>query len=407
MPPDPLSCPVLIEGIYGGEWVPPHLPPEICPEAWILANPQSFVEEKQVQVALGAQVLFAPTGWLNPFQLSRYQQEEQLVALNEGVVALTRGCATDSVAVFAAIGSIPLTLRPFGSHRFEELVTLYGEQVAVLAPLVDGFSLEGIATMAELRAAVLAIRQVSQKPIWVTVVCDDHGRLEGGSDLLATLIVLEGMGISAFGLAEGEEFQEMVEQLARIAPYATIPLLARVRGTVGEDTVLDATDVAKRVARLAPLGVRIVGSWKGTTQAHMEGVKNGIAIMATQGKVTFPTDPDVIPCASETEARFITPDIEVGEPLECTPDLMEDIVWAEEESPQGALKIAIYEEDDIDLLAETQYAIRDPLCIETHAPDLLEGALRVFQGRAFWDGMGEIELEFLEQMQHKYGLILL
>ncbi len=407
MDPDPLWCPSLIEGIYGGEWVPPHLPPEVCPEAWILANPQAFVEEKQAQVAWGAQVLFAPTGWLNHFQLSRYQQQEQLGQLNRDVVALTRGCATDSVAVFATIGAIPLTLRPFGHHRFETLVTMYQEQVAVLEPIVDGFSLEDIATMAELRAAVLAIRQVSQKPIWVTVTCDDHGRLEGGSDLLATFIVLEGMGISAFGLAEGEEFQEMVEQLARIAPYASIPLLARIRGTVGEDTALDATDMEKRVTRLAPLGVQIVGGWNGVEQTQMAGLKEGVTLMASRPKVTFPTDPDVIPCASETEARFITPDIEVGEPLECTPDLMEDIVWAEEESPQGALKIAIYEEDDIDLLAETQYAIRDPLCIETHAPDLLEGALRVFQGRAFWDGMGEIEPEFLEEMRKKYGLILL
>ena len=40
-------------------------------------------------------------------------------------------------------------------------------------------------------------------------------------------------------------------------------------------------------------------------------------------------DPDVIPCASEKEARFITPDVDVGETIECTPDLMEDILEAE------------------------------------------------------------------------------
>ena len=47
-------------------------------------------------------------------------------------------------------------------------------------------------------------------------------------------------------------------------------------------------------------------------------------------------DPDVIPCASEKEARFITPDVDVGETIECTPDLVEDILEAEEERPVGA-----------------------------------------------------------------------
>ena len=118
-------------------------------------------------------------------------------------------------------------------------------------------------------------------------------------------------------------------------------------------------------------------------------------------------DPDVIPCASEREARFITPDIDVGETIECTPDLMEDILEAEENSPQGALKIAVLEEDDLDMLAENQYVVKDALCIFSDVPELLERALRLYQGRAFWDGTGELEEAFLEEMKQKYGLILL
>ena len=118
-------------------------------------------------------------------------------------------------------------------------------------------------------------------------------------------------------------------------------------------------------------------------------------------------DPDVIPCASETEARFITPDVDVGEEIQCSSDLMEDILEAEEERPQGALKIEIMEEDDLELFAENQYVIKDPLCISTDVPELLEGALRLFQGRAFWDGTQELDSAFLEQMRDRYGLILL
>ena len=55
---------------------------------------------------------------------------------------------------------------------------------------------------------------------------------------------------------------------------------------------------------------------------------------------------------------------------------MEDILDAEDE-PTGALKIAIYEEDDVMMLAENQYAINEALCIHSGCPELLEQALRV------------------------------
>ena len=132
-----------------------------------------------------------------------------------------------------------------------------------------------------------------------------------------------------------------------------------------------------------------------------------MAAVDFSGFAAVELDPDVIPCASESEARFITPDVDVGETIECTPDLMEDILEAED-APQGALKIAILEEDDLDIFAENQYAVKEPLCLWSDVPELLEGALRRYQGRAFWDGTAEeLEPEFLAEMSRKYGLILL
>ena len=86
---------------------------------------------------------------------------------------------------------------------------------------------------------------------------------------------------------------------------------------------------------------------------------------------------------------------------------MEDILEAEEECPQGALKIAVLEEDDVAIFAENQYVVKDALCLWSDVPELLEEALRVYQGRAFWDGTGDLEPEFLKQMCRKYGLVLL
>ena len=86
---------------------------------------------------------------------------------------------------------------------------------------------------------------------------------------------------------------------------------------------------------------------------------------------------------------------------------LEDILEAEEEAPQGALKIAILEEDDLDIFAENQYAVKDALCLFSDVPELLEKALRLYQGRAFWDGTGDLDEAFLEEMRVRYGLVLL
>ena len=67
----------------------------------------------------------------------------------------------------------------------------------------------------------------------------------------------------------------------------------------------------------------------------------------------------------------------------------------------------ILEEDDVALFAENQYVVKDALCITTDVPELLEKALRLYQGRAFWDGTGDLDEAFLEEMRVRYGLVLL
>ena len=61
----------------------------------------------------------------------------------------------------------------------------------------------------------------------------------------------------------------------------------------------------------------------------------------------------------------------------------------------------------VDIFAENQYVVKDALCLWSDVPELLEKALRLYQGRAFWDGTGDLEEEFLQRMAQRYGLVLL
>ena len=260
---------------------------------------------------------------------------------------------------------------------------------------------------------VLACKSVSDRPVWVTFTCDENGRTLSGTDVLAALIVMQGMGVDAFGLNCSSGPAEMLEQMRRLTPYTTVPLIAKPNAGLPETVEGQAVyhcppeEFASYAAGFAAAGVRIFGGCCGTTAEHVAALRAAVEAVDFSAFVPPRRDPDVIPCASEKEARFITPDIDVGETIECTSDLLEDILEAEENAPQGALKIAIYDEDDLYTFAENQYAVKDALCLWTDVPELLEQALRLYQGRAFWDGTGELEAAFLQEMARKYGLVLL
>ena len=205
----------------------------------------------------------------------------------------------------------------------------------------------------------------------------------------------------------------ILEQLERLAPYTSVPLIAKPNAGLpqqsGDRAVYPCSpeEFAAHVPGLARAGGRIFGGCCGTTAAHIAALKAAVDGMDFSAFSPASLDPDVIPCASEKEARFITPDVDVGETISCTPDLLEDILEAEENTPQGALKIAVLEEDDLDIFAENQYAVKDALCLFSDVPELLERALRLYQGRAFWDGTETLDPAFLEEMRRKYGLIVL
>ena len=409
----PIPGPVILDGATGTQLYRLGAPVGGCLEQWALEHPQALTQLQREYLSAGSQVLLTPTFGANGPRLEAWDLDSRVEDINRRLARLTRTAAGEGILVAGDMGPTGLTPEPFGESSFEALVEIYARQASALADQVDFFYVETMCTMAEARAAVLAVRQVSGKPVWVSFTCDDEGRTPTGTDVLAALIVMQGMGVSAFGLNCGQGPQALLEQLERMTPYALIPLLAKPSAGLpqgsGDGAVypVSPADFAAWAAPYARAGVRIFGGCCGTGPEHIAALAQAVEAVDFSAFTPPPRDPDVIPCASEKEARFITPDVDVGEVIECSPDLLEDILEAEENCPQGALKIAVYEEDDVDMFAENQYAVKDALCLTTDVPELLEKALRVYQGRAFWDGTEELEPEFLDRMRRTYGLVLL
>lgn len=380
------------------------MPADACPGEWMLAHRDVLAELQRDYVRAGSGVLVTPTFTVNAGILAGYGREDMVEEYNLRLAELTRQSAGFDRLVAGNLGPTGLLIPPYGETPFEDIVDIYAQQAAALARGgVDLFLVESASSMAEARAAVLGARRSAPgMPIWVTCACDGEGRMDTGTDVLAAAIVMQGMGVEAFGL-NGVDAAVAEAQLARIHMYTDLPLIAEPGG---EDDDASPADFARRTPAMAESGVRIFGGCGGTSSRHIAALRGAMDEIDFNSLPVLELDSDVIPCATEKEARFITPDVDVGEAIECSPNLMEDILEAEDR-PQGALKIAILEEDDVDIFAAEQYVVQDALCLWSDVPELLEAALRAYQGRAFWDGTGDIEPEVLHRLSREYGLILL
>ena len=414
MDPIPLSLPFLMDGATGTELQKRGMPLGACTEQWALEHPEALLELQRAYVEAGAQVLVTPTLGANRGALEKFGLADRVEEYNARLTGLTRQAAAGRALVAGDLGPTLHAIPPYGETPFEVLVGFYAEQAAALERAgVDLFLVESVMAMAEARAAVLGIRESgSRRPILVTCYCDEEGRTPSGTDVLACAIVMQGMGVTAFGF-NCVDPAVAEEQLARLHLYTDLPLIAEPSAGLpdlasGKPDYPDNADAfARRTPQWAAAGVRIFGGCCGTAPAHIAALGRAMATVDFSAFPPVEKDPDVIPCASEKEARFITPDVDVGETIQCTDHLMEDILEAEEERPVGALKIEVLDTDDLEIFAREQYAVRDALCLWSDVPELLEGALRAYQGRAFYDGTAELEPEFLARMSEKYGLILL
>ena len=148
--------------------------------------------------------------------------------------------------------------------------------------MLDLYVIETMMTLSDARAAVLAVRNVSEKPILVTFTCDENGRSISGTEITAALTVLQGMGIDAFGLDCSAGPREMLPQLKRLREYARVPLIAKPNA--GMPQIVDGKAVyhcpPEEFTALVPeflqAGVAFFGGCCATDSGHIAALKKAL-----------------------------------------------------------------------------------------------------------------------------------
>lgn len=402
-----IQFPLILDGATGTELQKRGFTGDVSAEEWVLAHPEAIVEIQRGYVQAGSQVLYSPSFGANRQKLEEHGIFNKTADYNRRLAELSKKAAEGKALVAGDISPTGMFLAPLGQASFEELVDIYTEQAAGLEQAgVDLYVIETMMTLSDARAAVLAVRSVSEKPILVTFTCDEQGRSISGTDITAALTVLQGMGIDAFGLNCSAGPREMLAQIRRLREYARVPLIAKPNAgmpqIVNGKAIYSCTpeEFTALVPEFLQAGVAIFGGCCGTDAGHIAALKK-----ALEGAKITPPDPrhtEMLPAATEKLPMYLPADARCTRVLAVTEDLEEQLQDAME-SEEAMVAIRLEGWEDVDALADVQYSIRKPLCLVCDDGEVLEAALRVYQGRALYEGT--VAEETLERLREKYGVI--
>lgn len=427
--------PVLLDGATGTNLQKAGMPVGVCPEQWILENSEVLIDLQKRYVEAGTDILFAPTFTASRIKLKEYGLEDHLEEMNRKLVALSKEAAKGTNALVA--GDFTMTgeqLYPLGDLMFEDLVDVYKEQAKIIAEAgADLFVVETMMSLQECRAAVLAIREVCDLPVMVSLTYNEDGRTLYGTDPVTAVVVMQSLGADAVGMNCSTGPEAMLEPIAKMAEYAAIPLLAKPNAGMPElidgQTVfnVEPEEFAEVGKKLVEEGAAIIGGCCGTTPEHIRALKE--AVKGIPVKAPLQTKRRML--TSERKSVEITLDgrfMVIGERINPTGkkklqaelkegslNLVRTMALEQEENGASILDINMGMNgiDEKEMMLRTIYEVTStvdcPLCIDSSHVDIIEAALRIYPGRALINSIS-LEKEKFEKLlpiAKKYGAMFI
>ena len=370
--------------------------PGEAPELWGLSHREEIVA--------GADFLKTNTFGANRFKLegSGHSVEEVVTVGIENARQAVKDCGHGTV--FLDIGPTGKLLRPLGELDFEEAVSAFGEMVqAGCRAGAEGILLETMSDIYEAKAALLAAKENSDLPVFVTMTFDEDGKLLTGGDIGVAAAVLEGLGADAIGLNCGLGPQQMAALVPKLREFTGLPLVVNPNAGLPVErdgkTCYDVSpeEFASWMGEIAREGAWIVGGCCGTTPAHIAKMKAACAGLRCQ---PLPAPSRTIVTSGIRWVEFGASPVIIGERINPTgkpkfkqalrdhdiPYLLREGI-AQQDAGAHVLdvNVGLPEIDEPNLMCETIQELHAvtplPLQIDTSDPVTMERAMRLYNGK--------------------------
>lgn len=411
-------------GLKGGE----------IPETLNITNPELIEKIHTEYLEAGADIITSNTFGANPLKAEELCQD--VCELAQKGIEIAKACAkkysTQQKPRFVAfdMGPTGKLLEPLGDLSFDECYESF--KTVALTAEQSGADLVIIETMSdtlEAKAAVLAVKENTNLPIFCTMTFDENGKTLTGADVVVMCAILEGLGADCIGINCGLGPKQITAMMEELAKYASIPIMAQPNAglpqIVDGKTVYDVSpeEFGRECENIAAMGASVLGGCCGTTPDH---IRKLIECCSTyKPKVT---DKPFTVVASYSKAVFLdNRPVIIGERINPTgkkkfkealknQDIDYILNEAFSQTEAGAdildVNVGLPEIDECSTMEKAVKAISSavnlPLQIDSSDPKTLERALRIYNGKPMVNSVNgkQESLDEILPIVKKYGGVL-
>ena len=410
------------EGLAAGE----------LPERWNLTRPRTITDIHRAYYDAGANVVNTNTFGASSLKFSSEELSEIVrAAIENARLAAEESTAGGTKWVALDIGPTGKLLKPYGDLDFEDAVRIFGEVVSLGERYgADLVFIETMNDSYETKAAVLAAKEYSSLPVFVSNAYGEDGKLMTGADPVAMIAMLEGLEVDAIGVNCSLGPKMLAPIVEKYLEYSSLPVIVEPNAGLPRladgKTVFDVEpeEFAEDLSHLAALGARALGGCCGTTPEHIRELVSRLADM----------EPKDIEYKEHTLVSSYTHAVEIGkrpvligERINPTGKsrfkealrtgninyiLGEGISEDELGSDILDVNVGLPEINEREVLTrvvrELQAIIARPLQIDTSDPSAMEAALRIYNGKPMINSVnGKAEsLSAVLPLAKKYGGVL-
>lgn len=416
---------IIFDGAMGTMLQAKNMPKDVLPETFNLTHPEVITSIHKEYLEAGADVITTNTFGANLLKFS----EDELKAIIDGAVDCAEKARVGFENKYTAldIGPSGRLLAPFGDLSFEEAYDIFAKTIKLANDRTDLIIIETMNDSYETKAALLAAKENSNLPVFVSNVYDEHEKLMTGADAKAMIAMLEGLGADAIGLNCSLGPDKMLSILPTFASYSSTPILimpnAGLPKVVDGKTVFDVTEdeFVKCMEKAAAMGACVIGGCCGTNPDYIRKLSKALK---PQKPVTIKKKTHTLIGSYTHAVEWGNSPVLIGERINPTGKsrvkqafregdlsfiLSEGIYQQKAGADMLDVNCGLPEIDEAEVLFNTVKALQGvtdlPLVIDTADTKALEKALRVYNGKPLINSVnGKREsMDTVLPLAKKYG----
>lgn len=411
------------------------LQPGELPETWNLLHVEEIREIHRKYIEAGSDIVLTNTFGANAlkFHDDAYSLEE-IVNAAVGHVKAAAEQAGNGRRIYTAldIGPTGKLLKPMGDLDFETAyeaykeVMIYGEKAGA-----DLIHIETMSDTYELKAAVLAAKENTSLPVFATTIFDERGKLLTGADVPSVVALLEGLRVDAFGINCGMGPEQMIPILEQITKYSSLPVIVKPNAGLPKQkngqTYYDVSpeEFAEVMKKIVEMGAVVIGGCCGTTPDHIKAMadacrmipikpveKKNFTMVSSYGQSVF------LGTGSKIIGERINPTgkkrfKQALKEHDLDYILREGITQQDNGAHILDVNVGLPDIDEPALMKEVVQELQSvtslPLQIDTVDVEAMEGALRIYNGKAMVNSVSgkQESMDKVFPLIQKYGGVVI